>query len=113
MEQQKTNALLQMSAGRLQQAQAARQQATQSLIGGISGAAGLVGWCCYSRRKGSLGEGFREMAGNGKLTAPIMDKTSQTDLLKIINPMVGMDFSGQKITADTFKSTGNYTEYGN
>lgn len=41
-----------------------------------------------------------------------MDKTSQIDLLKIINPMVGMDFSGQKITADTFKSTGNYTEYG-
>ena len=44
--------------------------------------------------------------------APTMDKTSQVDLLKIINPMVGMDFSGQKITADTFRSTGNYTQYG-
>ena len=42
-EMEKTGNLLQMSAGRLQQAQEARQQATQSLVGGIAGAAGLVG----------------------------------------------------------------------
>jgi hypothetical protein len=64
MEQQKTNALLQMSAGRLQQAKAARQQATQSLIGGITGAAGLAGGAAIAG-KGNLGEGFREMAGMG------------------------------------------------
>jgi hypothetical protein len=53
-----------MSAGRLQQAKAARQQATQSLIGGITGAAGLAGGAAIAG-KGNLGEGFREMAGMG------------------------------------------------
>lgn len=62
MEQQKTSALLQMSAGRLQQAKAARQQATQSLIGGISGAAGLAGGAAIAG-DGNIGQGFKNMMG--------------------------------------------------
>jgi hypothetical protein len=62
MEQQKSTALLQMAAGRKQAADEARQRATQSLVGGIGAAAGLVGGAALAG-KGNIGAGFREMAG--------------------------------------------------
>lgn len=62
LEMEKTGNLLQMSAGRLQQAQQARQQATQSLVGGIAGAAGMVGGAAVAG-SGNIGEGFRNMMG--------------------------------------------------
>ena len=54
--------LLQMSAGRLQQAKQARQQATQSLVGGIAGAAGLVGGAAVAG-DGDIGAGFKNLMG--------------------------------------------------
>jgi hypothetical protein len=62
LEMQKTANLLQMSAGRLQQAQQARQQATQSLVGGIAGAAGMVGGAALAGN-GNIGQGFKSMMG--------------------------------------------------
>jgi len=40
-----------------------------------------------------------------------MDKTTQTNVLKTLNPMAGMDFSGATINMNTIKSTGNITDY--
>ena len=65
MEQQKTEALLQMSAGRLQRAQEARQQATQALVGGISGIAGLAGGAALAGGGEGIGAGFQKLAGMG------------------------------------------------
>jgi hypothetical protein len=62
LEMQKTANLLQMSAGRLQQARQARQQATQSLVGGIAGAAGMVGGAALAGG-GNIGQGFKSMMG--------------------------------------------------
>jgi len=60
LEMEKTGNLLQMSAGRLQQAQQARQQATQSLVGGIAGAAGMVGGAAIAGG-GNIGKGFKNL----------------------------------------------------
>lgn len=63
MEQQKSTAMLQMAAGRKQAADEARQRATQSLVGGIGAAAGLVGGAALAGGSKGIGAGFREMAG--------------------------------------------------
>lgn len=64
MEQQKSTALLEMAAGRLQQANKARQQATQSLAGGIGALGGIVGGAALAG-SGNLGEGFTKLLGSG------------------------------------------------
>jgi hypothetical protein len=62
LEFRKQGALLQMSAGRLQQARQARQQATQAAIGGLAGAAGLAGGAALVG-KGDIGQGFKNLMG--------------------------------------------------
>ena len=62
LEMEKTGNLLQMSAGRLQQARQARQQATESLVGGIAGAAGMVGGAAIAGG-GDIGAGFKNLMG--------------------------------------------------
>lgn len=63
LQMEKTGNLLQMSAGRLQQARQARQQATQSLVGGLAGAAGMVGGAALAGGKEGIGAGFNKMMG--------------------------------------------------
>lgn len=63
LEMQKTGNLLQMSAGRLQQAREARQQATQSLVGGIAGAAGMIGGAALAGGEDGIGAGFEKLMG--------------------------------------------------
>ncbi len=55
MEAQKTGNLLQMAAGRKQQADQARQQATQSLIGGVTGLASMAVGGAFKGAKGAGG----------------------------------------------------------
>ncbi len=62
LEFRKQGALLQMSAGRLQQARQARQQATQAAIGGLAGAAGLAGGAALAGQ-GNIGQGFKNLMG--------------------------------------------------
>ena len=86
MEQQKSTALLQMAAGRKQMADQARQQATQSLIGGIGAAAGLVGGAALAG-DGNIGEGFKTLAGlpsvsDNKINSAL-NSTEQTRLLQM------------------------------
>jgi len=40
-----------------------------------------------------------------------MDKATQANLLKTLNPIAGIDFSEATINMDTIKSTGNITNY--
>ena len=69
MEQQKSTAMLQMAAGRKQAADEARRRATQSLVGGIGAAAGLVGGAALAGGGlDKIGAGFREMAGLSPMT---------------------------------------------
>ena len=63
LEMEKSGNLLQMSAGRLQQAKQARQQATQSLVGGIAGAAGMVGGAAIAGDGDGIGAGFKNLMG--------------------------------------------------
>lgn len=63
LEMEKSGNLLQMSAGRLQQAREARQQATQSLVGGLAGAAGLVGGAAIVGGEDGIGAGFKNLMG--------------------------------------------------
>ena len=62
MEIAKTGTLLGMSQQRLAAAQQARNQAREGVIGGIAGAAGMVGGAALAG-SGNIGQGFRNMMG--------------------------------------------------
>ena len=62
MEAEKTGNLLQLAAGRKQAADEARQKATSSLIGGITGAGALAGGAALMKEKdGGLMSGFKNL----------------------------------------------------
>jgi len=62
LEMKKTGTLLGMSQQRLAAAKQARAQATEGMIGGLAGAAGLVGGAKIAG-EGDIGAGFRTMMG--------------------------------------------------
>jgi len=81
MQQQKSTALLEMAAGRLQQAKQARQQATQSFAGGIGALGGVVGGSALAGGGfDKIGEGFRSMLDLPTRTGGTFDFSSNLNL---------------------------------